>query len=134
MSEIASVEGRQPSTAEVRAYREQVREAHEALTFTEQRLQRGVVQENEKVALFLEWDAGNPEKLIRLIGWRAQALREEEERLIARVGGVFDPLACLDSLSAAIDGDEPPTRYQIRNELVYVVRELRRAGSPTRVW
>jgi hypothetical protein len=133
MSETTRTEGREPTIDELRAFREQVREAHEDLTWTEQRLMRGVVEEPERDALVLEWGASGVEDLIRQVGWRAQRLREDEERLVERVGGAFDPIACLDTLTAAIDGDEPPTRYQMRDELVYVVRELRRSGSPTRV-
>ncbi len=133
--ETARVEGRAPTVQDLRAYREQVRETYESLAWLESRLMRGVVPEAERDALVREWDAGNPETLVQVIGWRAQALREEEERLVERpdMRRAFDPLQLLDALTAAIDGDEPPTRYQIRDELAYVLRELRRAGSPTRV-
>jgi hypothetical protein len=136
MTEVAAkpAEGRQPSTLELREYREQVRTRHENLTWTEQRLQRGVVPDPERDALVIEWGASGQEELIRLVGWRSQALREEETRLVERVGGVFDPIMCLDALTAAIDGDAPPSRYDIRDELAYVARELRRAGSSTLVY
>ncbi len=127
------MEAREPSVQDLRAYREQVLAKHQELSWTEQRLMRGVVEEPERDALVLEWLASGPEELIRKIGWRAQALREEEERLIARSRAAFDPITCLDTVTAAIDGDEPPTRYQIRDELAFVTRELRRAASPTRV-
>jgi hypothetical protein len=135
MTEVASAEGRQPSTSELREYREQVREAHEALTWTEQRLQRGVVPEDERDALVTEWSATSQEELIRLVGWKAQALKQEEERLVEHgPRAAFDPLSCLDALTASLDGDEPPTRYEMRDELAYLARELRRAGASTRVY
>jgi hypothetical protein len=127
------VEAREPTIEELRVHRERVRDTHEDLTWTLSRLQRLTMGEAERDTLVREWEAGNPDELARLIQWRAQALREEEARLVDRVGGAFDPIACLDGLVAALDGDEPPTRYQLRDELAYVVRELRRSGSSTRV-
>jgi hypothetical protein len=135
MSEVSTAEGRQPTTDELRAYRESVRDAHQALTWTEQRLQRGVVPEDERDALVIEWRASGQEELVRLVGWKAQLLREEEDRLVEHgPRAAFDPITCLDALTAALDGDEPPTRYEIRDEMAYVTRELRRSASPTSVY
>jgi hypothetical protein len=91
--------------------------------------------ETERDKLVREWDASGQEELIRLIGWRSQSLKQEEDRLVESGNrAAFDPITCLDTLTSALDGDEPPTRYFIRDELAYVVRELRRAGSPTHVY
>ncbi len=134
MSETTRTEGREPSTDELRAYREQVRETHEALSWTEQRLMRGVVEEPERDALVLEWGTSGVEDLIRQLGWRSQRLREDEERLVERVGGAFDPITCLDTLLVRLSGDPAPTVPEIVGELAHVTRELRRAGSSTRVY
>jgi hypothetical protein len=135
LSEVSSAEGRQPTTDELRAYRESVRDAHQALTWTEQRLQRGVVPEDERDALVIEWRASGQEELVRLIGWKAQLLREEEDRLVEYgPRAAFDPIHILDVLTAALDGDEPPTRHSLRDELAYLTRELRRAGRSTLVY
>jgi hypothetical protein len=135
MTEVASAEGRQPTTSEVRAYREQVRDAHQALTWTESKLLRGVLPEDERDALVTEWRASGPEELARLISWKAQRLREEEDRLVEYgPHAAFDPIHILDVLTAALDGDAPPARYEIRDELAYVARELRRANSSVRVY
>jgi hypothetical protein len=91
--------------------------------------------ETERDKLVREWDAPGQGELERAIGWRIQAMRQEEERLVESGSrAAFDPITCLDTLTSALDGDEPPTRYSIRDELAYVVRELRRAGSPTHVY
>ncbi len=134
MSETTRTEGRAPSIDELRAYREQVLAKHQELSWTEQRLMRGVVEEPERDALVLEWGASGVDELTRLVGWRAQRLREEEERLVERVGGAFDPLACLDTLLVRLSGDPAPTVPEIVGELAHVTRELRRAGSSTRVY
>jgi hypothetical protein len=135
MTEVASTEGRDPTTADLREYREQVRAAHEALTWKQMQLQRGVVPDPERDALVIEWRASGPEELVRLVGWKAQLLREEEDRLVEHgPRAAFDPITCLDALTASLDGDEPPTRYEMRDQLAYVARELRRSGSSTRVF
>jgi hypothetical protein len=135
MSETTRTEGREPTIDELRAYREQVREAHEDLTWTEQRLQRGVVPEAERDELVTKWRASGVDELVRLIGWKAQRLREEEDRLVEYgPRAAFDPIHILDVLTAALDGDEPPTRHELRDELAYLTRELRRSGSSVRVY
>ncbi len=129
------METREPTIEELRKYREELRETYESLAWTQSRLQRGVVPEDERDALVREWDAGNPETLLQLLGWRVQALRQSEAALLEQHQrrDVYDPLSCLDALIARLDGDSPPGRREIRDEMAYVVRELRRRGSSVRV-
>jgi hypothetical protein len=135
MTEVASAEGRQPTTSELREYREQVRDAHQALTWTESKLLRGVLPEDERDALVTEWNAAGQEELVRLVSWKAQRLVEEEDRLVEYgPRAAFDPITCLQALTAALDGDEPPTRHELRDELAYLTRELRRSGSSVSVY
>ncbi len=135
MTQVASAEGRQPTTSEVRAYRESVRETRETLEWTQSRLQRQTMPETEREKLVREWGAPGQGELERAIGWKIQAMRQEEERLVeSGPSAAFDPITCLDVLTAALDGDEPPTRHSLRDELAYLTRELRRAGRSTLVY
>ncbi len=130
------METREATVEELRSYREQVRETYQSLEWKQSRLQRQTMADAERDTLGLEWKASGPEDLIQLLGWRVQALREQEASLLEQHQrrDVFDPLSCVDGLIARLDGDSPPGRREIRDEMAYVVRELRRAGSPTRVW
>jgi hypothetical protein len=129
------MEVREPTLQELRECREQVRSRHEELAFTEQRLQRGVVEEPERDALVLEWGASGQEELIRLIGWRAQALREEEDRLVERpdMRRAFDPLSILDAVIARLAREPDLPADEVCAELSYAATELRRRGSSVRV-
>jgi phosphoenolpyruvate carboxylase len=120
----------------MRTYREQVRDTYQDLASTQQRLQRQVVPDAERDELVTKWSASGPEDLIQKLGWRIQALREQETSLVEQHQrrDVYNPVSCIDALMAALDGDEPPTRYEIWDELAYVQRELRRSGSSTLVY
>jgi uncharacterized membrane protein YccC len=130
------METREPTIEELRQYREQVRETYESIEWKKSRLQRQTMADAERDELVVEWSASGPEHLIQLLGWRVQALREQETSLVEQHQrrDVFDPLSCLDALIAALDGDSPPGRRELRDEMAYVVRELRRSGSSTRVY
>jgi uncharacterized coiled-coil DUF342 family protein len=146
MTETAMSEGRDPTTAEMREFREQVRQTRESLEWTQSRLQRQTMPETERDKLVREWNAAGQGEVERAIGWRIQSLKQEEERLVEYGSrAAFDPTTCLDILTAALDGDEPPTRHELRDELAYVTRELRdelayvtrelrRANSSVRVY
>jgi len=134
MTETARTEGRQPSTGELRQYREDVREAYEALNWTHQRLQRGVVPDAERDALVTEWNAAGQEELIRLIGWKAQRLVEEEERLVEHGNrAAFDPLHIVEMVIVGLQARVAPTPKETTAELVYATQEMRRSAHPTRV-
>ncbi len=107
------METREPTIEELRTYREQVRDTYQDLAWLQSRLQRQTMADAERDALVVEWAASGPEHLVQLIGWRVQALREQETSLVEQHQrrDVYDPLACLGELIARLDGERSETRW-----------------------